>query len=46
MELKEIAEMMLEYLNESFTYQDFLNWAEDKGCDKDELDESITNELE
>tara|TARA_B110001454_G_C12544785_1_gene361027 strand:+ start:322 stop:462 length:141 start_codon:yes stop_codon:yes gene_type:complete len=41
----EIAQEMLEYFNEHGQYQDFLNWAEQRGFDIEELEASITENI-
>jgi len=38
---KELALEMLNYLNEMGQYQKFLEWAEERGFDKDDLESDI-----
>lgn len=46
MDAQEIAQEMLNFMNEFGTYQQFLDWAEERGFDKDDLENDITNEVE
>ena len=41
MDEKELAVEMLNFLNDTGQYQDFLNWADNRGFDADELDKDM-----
>ena len=41
MDEKELALEMLNYLNETSQYLEFLSWAEDRGHDVEQLEEDI-----
>ena len=43
MKVLKLAQLLVRYLNESETYFDFLEWAEDKGNDRDQIEENIEN---
>ena len=46
MDAQEIAQEMLNFLNEEDQYQNFLDWAENRGFDVTELVLDIEDELE
>jgi len=46
MDLQEIAQEMLNYLNEVGQYQSFINWAEERGFDIEELEQDIEDKVE
>lgn len=46
MDLQEITQEMLNYLNEVGQYQSFINWAEQRGFDTEELEQDIEDKVE
>ena len=45
MDLKRLAEIMMQYLLDSESESDFYDWADDKGINTDELYDSIVKEI-
>ena len=45
MELQELTKELIQFMAEAGQYQDFLDWAEDRGFDAEELEKKM-DELE
>jgi len=46
MDAKEIAQEMLNFLNEMGHYQSFIDWEEERGLDTEQLESDIETEIE
>lgn len=43
MKVLKLARLLVQYLNEQEVYFDFLEWAENRGNDRDQIEENIEN---